>query len=218
MIAALAPDTKSRILNAAEKLFAETGIESTSLRQITGAAQVNLASVNYHFQSKDELVRAVYLRRLRPANQARIERLDRLEEQYGGEGIPLEELLDAFYRPMLDLWSELEVSGISIGKILGRIYTEFSSVIEDIWVTEMREVAMRFSQAFARSLPHLTPTEAFWRMHFSVGVMAHTMAGAKKIQALSNGAIDPTDHELTLRQIVAYVKAGMLAPSLERPR
>ncbi len=44
--------TKDKILNAAEKLFAEQGFNGTSLREITSAAEVNLAAVNYHFGSK----------------------------------------------------------------------------------------------------------------------------------------------------------------------
>ena len=44
-------DTKTKILNAAEKLFGLNGFNGTSLRDITAEAQVNLAAVNYHFQS-----------------------------------------------------------------------------------------------------------------------------------------------------------------------
>ena len=57
-------DTKTRILDAAEKLFAERGFSETSLRLITSKAEVNLASVNYHFGSKKELIRAVLARYL----------------------------------------------------------------------------------------------------------------------------------------------------------
>ncbi len=60
-------DTKTRILDSAESLFAEHGFEGTSLRQITSAAGVNLASVNYHFRSKDELIRAIFARRVEPS-------------------------------------------------------------------------------------------------------------------------------------------------------
>ena len=48
-------NTKDRILDAAERLFAHKGIEATSLRNITAEAGVNLAAVNYHFQSKEAL-------------------------------------------------------------------------------------------------------------------------------------------------------------------
>ena len=56
-------DTRQRILDAAESLFTESGFDATTLRQITGAAEVNLAAVNYHFGSKEELIREVFRRR-----------------------------------------------------------------------------------------------------------------------------------------------------------
>ena len=71
--------TKERILDAAEALFMEHGFEATSLRVITAAAGVNLAAVNYHFGSKEELFQAVLTRRLDPMNQERVALLDRLE-------------------------------------------------------------------------------------------------------------------------------------------
>ena len=63
---------RTRILDAAEALFMEHGFEATSLRLITNAAGANLAAVNYHFGSKEELFQAVLTRRLDPMNQARV--------------------------------------------------------------------------------------------------------------------------------------------------
>ena len=56
------PETRDRILDAAERLFVEHGFEGTSMRMITGAANANLAAVNYHFGSKDALIQAVFRR------------------------------------------------------------------------------------------------------------------------------------------------------------
>jgi len=76
-------DTKDRILDVAERLFAEHGFANTSLRSITAEAGANLAAVNYHFQSKDALIQAVFARRLGPLNQARLEMLDAAEARAG---------------------------------------------------------------------------------------------------------------------------------------
>ena len=73
--------TKEKILDAAEALFMEHGFEATSLRQITAAAGVNLAAVNYHFGSKEELFQAVLTRRLDPMNQERLALLTRFEHE-----------------------------------------------------------------------------------------------------------------------------------------
>ena len=75
--------TRESILDTAEALFAQQGHDGTSMRQITGAAGVNLASVNYHFGSKESLVQAVLKRRLAVLNSERMRLLDELEARRG---------------------------------------------------------------------------------------------------------------------------------------
>ena len=100
---ATSADTKTRILDAAERLFVEHGFEATSLRQLTTAAGVNLAAVNYHFGSKEELFQAVLTRRLDPMNQERIERLEKLEREASGKPLSCEKILFAMLIPALRL-------------------------------------------------------------------------------------------------------------------
>ena len=83
----MATDTKERILNVAELLFADRGFPATALRDITSEASVNIASVNYHFGSKEALLAAVLERRLRPVNARRLELLDAIESA-AGNGVP----------------------------------------------------------------------------------------------------------------------------------
>src|SRR5271170_658046 len=90
------PDTKSRILDSAEKLFGLNGFEATSLRDITAEAQVNLAAVNYHFQSKDSLIDAVIARRIEPVNRRRYEMLDA-----AGPNPSIEQIVEAFLAPLM---------------------------------------------------------------------------------------------------------------------
>src|ERR1700682_6647964 len=85
--------TKARILDAAEALFMEHGFEATSLRTITAAAGANLAAVNYHFGTKEELFEAVLARRLDPMNQERIDLLDKVEREAGGKPASCEKIL-----------------------------------------------------------------------------------------------------------------------------
>src|ERR1700732_4679792 len=93
--------TKDRILDAAERLFGENGVEATSLRAITAEAGVNLAAVNYHFQSKEALVQAVIGRRMGPWNAQRLALLDAYEAEAGEAAVPLEKIIDAFLRPVI---------------------------------------------------------------------------------------------------------------------
>jgi AcrR family transcriptional regulator len=77
-------DTRERILDVAERLFMARGYEGTSMRMITGEAEVNLAAVNYHFGSKEALLREVFRRRLEWLNRERLRALDELEAQANG--------------------------------------------------------------------------------------------------------------------------------------
>src|SRR6187431_1863068 len=96
-------ETKTRLLDAAESLFMEHGFEATSLRAITAAAGVNLASVNYHFGSKEELFQAVLTRRLDPMNQERLDLLTRLEHEAGSAPLRCDRILSAMFVPALRL-------------------------------------------------------------------------------------------------------------------
>src|SRR3989442_14059352 len=102
--------TKDRILDSAEKLFGISGFEATSLRDITTDAAVNLAAVNYHFQSKDSLIDAVIARRIQPVNRKRLELLEA-----AGENPSVEQILTAFLQPLLEI--EIE----SVAPLMGRI-------------------------------------------------------------------------------------------------
>src|SRR5271155_27474 len=117
-------DTKTRILDAAERLFAERGFGSTSLRNITTAAGVNLAAIHYHFHSKDVLLDNVITRRSDVVNQQRLDMLNKLRHEAAGAPIPLEKLLQAFLAPSFDWVRESGEAGVRFAKLMGRLHAE----------------------------------------------------------------------------------------------
>ncbi|PSD09742.1 TetR/AcrR family transcriptional regulator, partial [Stenotrophomonas maltophilia] len=80
--------TKDRILGAAEELFAQHGFAGTSLRQVTSQADVNIAAVNYHFGSKENLVNEVFRRRMDEMTGARLAQLERARSEHPGRSCP----------------------------------------------------------------------------------------------------------------------------------
>src|SRR4051795_12847023 len=95
--------TKEKILDTAEALFMEHGFEATSLRAITTAAAVNLAAVNYHFGSKEELFQMVLTRRLDPMNQERLALLTAYEQRVAPHPLSCEKIMSAMFIPALRL-------------------------------------------------------------------------------------------------------------------
>jgi AcrR family transcriptional regulator len=205
------PGTKDRILDAAEKLFSDQGFTGTSLRAITTEANVNLAAVNYHFGTKDGLMEAVFERRLAPLNQERIALLDALEAS--DENPPLERILEAFVGPPLRLRCDTDRGGPMFMRLLGRTLTEPSQGVHEIFVRQFAEIAARFTPALERALPSLPLDEIFWKMHFAIGTMAHTMCDTFRLKLLSAGRCDAgEDIDATVRRLVSFIAAGLRAP------
>lgn len=204
-------DTKERILDAAERLFAENGISVTSLRQITTEAQVNLAAVNYHFQNKDTLIRAVLRRRIGPINQRRFDLLDALEFAAGENGpLLLEDVLRTFLLPVLEARSACPEMR-HWPRLLGRIYTELPGPLMQMFQAEMAPAAQRFTVAVRRAEPSLTPEAMAWGLHFGIGSLAHFLAAGQLLTFISRGAVDPEDHAEALERLVAYMAGGLRA-------
>jgi AcrR family transcriptional regulator len=202
--------TKDRLLDAAEELFSDRGIDATSLRAVTSAAGANLASVNYHFESKDGLVRSVFLRRLEPLNNERLELLDALEVTAAGSPIELEAILDAWVMPALRMGQSPE--GKRFKRLLGRIYSEPGDSLQTLLRELFGEILQRFSAAIGRTLPELSVEELMWRVHFMLGAMIHTVADQPSIRALSGGLCDPSDIEGVRRRLIDFVSAGLRSP------
>ncbi len=213
----MATDTKDVILDAAESLFANNGFANTSLRSITTKANVNLASVNYHFGSKDALIEAVLARRLVPMNAERLKRLHKLEDRYGAADIPLEALVRAFVGPALELSRDRDQGGGPFMRLLGRSYTEPLVGLQDQVRGMYGEVIARFKAAFARVLPDLPGDELYWRLHFMVGTLAYCMAGTDMMRLIAACRMcDPLDTDALLERLTRYLAAGLQAPASRR--
>src|SRR4051794_18326206 len=113
-------DTRERILDVAERLFGERGLDRVSIRDITREAKANLAAINYHFGGKEDLIAAVLERRVVPVNEARIAALDAAEKAAGRKGPGLEAILQAFIRPAVECSIEASKGGVAFSHLFGR--------------------------------------------------------------------------------------------------
>lgn len=206
------PDTKDRILSAAEALFMEQGYAATSLRSITAKAKVNLAAVNYHFGSKEALIREVFDRRLGPLNQARLDYLERLEIEAEGRPLSPEKVLEAMITPVVLLSRDPLKRGAVFLRLLGRALSEPADTMKQVLPVHYRDVVLRFKEALVRSLPQIPEKELVWRMHFTFGAMAYAMAGNDALQLISTCEVeDAEDAEAIIRRLVPFLAAGLKA-------
>ncbi len=183
------PTTCDRILDAAERLFADEGFHATSLRQITQAADANLAAVNYHFGSKQALILAVFRRRLDALNKARLTRLDAALTD--SDRPDLEEILEAFIVPALAFTHGSEDAGHLFMRILMRAFAERDDQLHRALSAEYAHVMRRFASAIAVALPGVDEQCLRRHLDFIVGALTHTMAenGSSNGQAIANDLV-----------------------------
>lgn len=224
-------DTRDRILNAAEALFAEHGFERASLRLLTAEAGVNLAAVNYHFGSKEGLIRAVFERRLVPLNAERLAALDALERAASGRPLEPAGIIEAFFGPMLRMSmgqpaaSSPGRNGAADGgghrfiRLLGRAHTESRPAVRELLEGQYVEVVERFKAALVRALPQLPEKELAWRMHFMLGTMSYVIAGNDAAQLTVSYEVRRSERpESVMKRIVPFLVAGLTAPVPEPSR
>ena len=207
--------TRSRILNAAEGLFADRGFSGTSVRMITSRAKVNLAAMHYHFGSKDQLIQELFALRLSPLNRQRLALLDRCQAGAGAGEPSLEQILEAFIRPPVQLIRDPERGGMRFMQLLSRAFNSPDGAIREMIYGQFAEVIERFSGALGPRLPHLSREEAFWRFHFMVGAMSHTLhviADWKNLENLFLDVPEPSQVDEVVDRLVSFLAAGFRTP------
>lgn len=197
-------ETKEKILDTAEQLFGEQGVEATSLRNVIAAAGVNLAAIHYHFHNKESLLDALLLRKLTIVNRERMQMLDRFESETGGKP-SVEQIIDALLRPAFAM-SERHPQFV---RLMGRLQVE--EVMPRLMAQHFPEVLARFFEAFRTALPHLGSEELMWRMHFTVGSIGRAMRGGAQAR-FAHRTTAPLSAMQICDRLVVFLAAGFRAP------
>lgn len=205
-------DTRERILDAAEELFTLYGFDGTSTRMITSRAGVNLASVNYHFGSKEALIQEVFRRRLTWLNHERLRVLDQLEREAGGAPLKPHLIVEAFFGVALRMAADEKHGGHTFMRLLGRTYSEPSEFIRTFLAEEYEAVVERFKAALFKALPDVPREEILWRFHFMLGAMAYAISGIDALKLLTDCQLDENDPGALARRLMPFLIGGLRAP------
>lgn len=199
--------TKDRILNAAEALFAEHGFGATSLRQVTGLAQVNIAAVNYHFGSKDNLVNEVFRRRMDEMSERRLAALKQARTRDPGN---LQAVLAAFIEPALAMGREDGRDGGAFIRVIARAYAERNDSLRQFLSERYGHVQRAFASALADCLPGLERQSLYWRMDFLSGALTYAMADYGMIKRPPS--VSESEHrQRAVRELISFAAAGLQA-------
>lgn len=201
-------DTKDRILDVAERLFAARGIDNVTLRDITSEAGVNLAAVHYHLGSRDDLLRAIFVRRMMPVLQ---ERMDRLASVPQMDDLParIEHIVRAFVEPAMAY--DCATEDYLVHRLITRLAAYEASNPVDVFDYVLRDCHTRFLEAFAQELPHLDEDQLRYRFEFMFGLLSHATALRAKLSTSDEGFHGIDDPARLLPELLVAIVAVFLA-------
>src|SRR6478752_3822964 len=198
--------TRTAILSAAERLYADRGFADVTLRDIVAAAGVNLAAVNYHFGSKDELIAELFVTRSLATNRQRLNELKAAEAAGGGRA-PIDAILHALVGPTLRGCLGPDREGSTAARFMIRASIESVPPIRRIKNREVDHLR-KFAAAMRRSLPDRSEVDLYWGLHFALAMAHQTIRDSERLAKLSEGSCDLNDVEGIIDRIVAVsVKA-----------
>jgi AcrR family transcriptional regulator len=206
--------TRSAILAAAERLYAERGFSDVTLRDIVSEANVNLAAVNYHFGSKDELIAELFVTRSLALNRERLRELRMAEEQGGGRA-EIAEVLRALVGPTLRGCLGPENERSTAARFMIRVSIESVPPIRRIRNREIDHLR-KFIAAMRRALPVHSDVELYWGLHFALAMAQQTVRDSERLAKLSDRQCDVDDVEAVIERVVKVAVMGLLASETER--
>lgn len=212
-------DSRTRILDTAERLFALNGFKGTSIKHLAEKAGVNQAAVNYYFGSKAALIKNVIERRMQPVNQERMENLNAVQQtaRHNGCRPSAENVLRAFVEPGF-AQNKIMAHEKCLMAIASRAFYEPDVTIRNAFIKQVKPPLMLLLRVMKEALPDMPDEVLSLRLHFAIGAMTHCMK-------LCSGSLPPDDFlppacdlKTMMNQLVDFVTSGLCAPCLKKER
>lgn len=203
-------DTRARIIDAAEAMFADHGYDGTSLRGIMAKADVSISLINYHFGNKEGLLRAIFECKAAPLNR---QRLALIEEAVAAHPVPrLEDLLRAYFLPSFKDGLPRKNRRNNFMRLVGRIGSDQNQTVSAMMTEYFDDFQRRFITALSKTLPNMSEEELYWRLHCLLCIITHTLNNPDRIYLLSDGRCDLRKVDDAFEHLLTFLVGGMTAP------
>lgn len=204
-----APETRARILDAAEALFSRLGYHGVSLRDIAGEAGVQVALSHYHFGSKEELFAAVIDRRADENVRGLEAALAAARRVEGGTDERRAAILRAFILPIVDRSLNHGAGWKNYVRLLARLA---NLPQEETFLSPYRrhfdEVIADFIAALREADPRMDPDDVHWGVFFLQAAITHIMVESGMLDRQSGGRFRSSDLETIAGKLVPFFAAG----------
>ncbi|MEX0404447.1 TetR/AcrR family transcriptional regulator [Aquibium sp. LZ166] len=200
-------DVSTAILYAGERAFAEYGYNGASMRAIARDAGVNQAMIAYYYGSKEGLLQAIMLRRSTFVNSQREKRLGVL---FAGGQPTVEQLVEAFLAPLIELGTDDRLGGYSYVKLLAVLTHSVDDLAKRIVAENFDGIARRFVDAFRTIEPDMSESDAIRAYLLSLGAGIASV-GIEGRAGRMSGTYDHIATPELVRSVVAFSSAGVRA-------
>lgn len=199
--------TRERILDAAEQLFSEHGLDGVSLRQIAAYAGAPLALANYHFTSKEGLYRAALQRRIEAVSAERRAALALASKGRRGPAT-IEAVLEALARPWVELRSR--PGGLAYTRLLAREAGDPAEGRRGIIGELLDPIAREFIVAMEQVLPGMPRQRVNWAYHFFIGALLIILANPDRVVRLSGRRCNVASDRAVVDEIVTFFSTALM--------
>lgn len=198
-------ETRERILRSATEVFGEKGFAKASTREIARRAQVNIASLHYHFGDKADLYRALFSR---PSMQPTAETLGVSPEQ-------------ASFEVIFRYLNRQFLNGISDGlfpRLLAREHMEPSGLLGENWVREVNQTHGLIATSLARELGGPSVDREVHRLAFALmGMVLIYDHGRPLVDLIAPDLLTEANWiEITLDRLTDYARALIVGERARR--
>jgi AcrR family transcriptional regulator len=202
-------ETRERILDVAEKLFANNGYNGTSLRDVARGADLQTAAIGYHYPTKEDLFDTVIRRRAAVMTEWRQRALAEMRQRHGVAAIPLDELVRAYVQPFYESASHGNAGWRHYAALMGRLSN--SPMGTEVISRHYNATARAYIDEFLRSLPGVALPSMIDGFTFMVASMLSLCAGTGRSQSLIGESGDGRPLNEPFSNLVTFLVSGFLA-------
>lgn len=201
-------ESLEQILDAAEYLFARSGLHGVTLRDVALRVGIHTTLLNYYFKDKMDLYETVFARRAGVTSSRRMAALEAYEQEVGGKPT-VEGALHAFLDTDLDLYFEGGELWMNWAAFCARVSPTPEGT--ELMDNHFDPVVLKLVGILKKALPTYSDEDIFWGYHFVTGALMNTLAQTGRIDRLSSGLCSSTDFPAVKKRMAKFMAAGFLS-------
>ncbi len=204
-------DTKTAIIDAAEIMMAEHGVNGVSIRAILAKAEANPAALHYHFNSRDGLIEAMIARYGRIPSLRRLELMSEFDRS--GRSPSVQDVVNFIVDPMIDLLKQHGDAGRRFLRFVARLQSDRTGLHLFEERKHFPEIRERLEGMLVEACPIAPKAELEIRITMMIDTMLQSLSNAKFMTQEWDGEGPQEDLAQFARTLKAFLAGGLAAPA-----